>query len=147
MPVLKEVFQRLLEQPQNTCDVVVHIFTEFCSRAALAIQDFGLVQEFCSKVPLWHISSRRTILGALLQDIMLRDIPQPILSRLLKPPLTATSEAGGGLDKTNKGKQPKGQAPGLMENVSVPKLTPDILVLLQIEDQEGLNDKPADSKE
>lgn len=98
-----------------------------------AIQDFGLVQEFCSKVPLWHISSRRTILGALLQDIMLRDIPQPILSRLLKPPLTATSEAGGGLDKTNKGKQPKGQAPGLMENVSVPKLTPDILVLLQIE--------------
>lgn len=64
---------------------------------------------------------------------MLQEIPQPILSRLLKTSSNGLQETAGGLDKLSKGKQTKGQAPGMAENASMPKLTPDILVLLQIE--------------
>ncbi|CDJ47484.1 subtilisin-like protease, putative [Eimeria brunetti] len=95
MPVLKELFQRLLDQPPNTCDAVMHTFTEFCSRSAL-------------------------------------EVPQPVLSRLLKTPSTATQETAGA-DKASKAKQAKGQASGVNETASMLKLTPDISVLLQIE--------------
>lgn len=35
MPLLREIFQRLLEQPPNFYEDILKSFTEFCSRAAL----------------------------------------------------------------------------------------------------------------
>lgn len=35
VPLLKELFQRLLDQPSNTYGAILQAFTEFCSRVAL----------------------------------------------------------------------------------------------------------------
>lgn len=64
---------------------------------------------------------------------MLQETPQPVLSRLLKTSSSSLQDTAGGLDKSSKAKQAKVQTAGGAENASMLKLTPDILVLLQIE--------------
>ncbi|KAL8439924.1 hypothetical protein Efla_004849 [Eimeria flavescens] len=130
MPFLKEIFQRLMEQPSTTYEVVLEAFTEFCCRAALAIQDFASFQDFCDKaLPLWHNSSRRALFGALLQDVMQKNLSQPVLSRVLKP----ATDARGTTEKSGKIQKQRGQTGALTDNYSLEKMSPDILILLQLE--------------
>ncbi|KAL8275786.1 hypothetical protein Esti_000349 [Eimeria stiedai] len=145
MPLLKETFQRLLEQPANTYESVLEAFTEFCCRAALAIQDFASIQEFCNRaLPIWHPSSKRAMFGALLQDVVQRNMQQAVLSRLLKTGAGPTGDPGGSAEKFGKLRQLRGQTGTAPDNFSTEKLTPDILVLLQLE--KAILEKEASAK-
>ena len=64
---------------------------------------------------------------------MQRNISHPVLSRVLKPISVPSIESAGGPDRHARAKQARGQASGAADTLPTPKLTADILVLLQIE--------------
>ncbi|OEH77755.1 putative subtilisin-like protease [Cyclospora cayetanensis] len=100
-----------------------------------AIGDFALVQEFCGRaIPLCHASSRRAILGALLQDVMQQGrVAQPVLLRLFKSTSSAAADHGGASERVGKAKQVRGQVAATTEGPAQAAITPDVMVLLQIE--------------